>query len=88
MRRPVKKKHIVEADEKYGSVKVGKLINYTMERGKKAVAQGIIYDAFKEIERIEKRDPMIVFEEALQNVGPLMGTSISACRWCKLPNTN
>ena len=58
-------------DTKYNSVKVARLINYIMEQGKKTVARDIVYQAFDEIQRIEKRDPQLVFEEALQNVGPL-----------------
>ena len=71
MRRPLKKKRDVTLDAKYNSAKVARLINYIMERGKKTVARNIVYQAFDEIKRVEKRDPQIVFEEALQNVGPL-----------------
>ena len=43
MRRPVKNRTIPAADEVYGSVKVSKLINYVMERGKKDTARRIVY---------------------------------------------
>ena len=72
MRRPLKKKKTLVPDIKYNSVKVAKLINYIMERGKKNTARKVVYDAFKEIEQKEKKDPQLVFEEALQKVGPLM----------------
>ena len=72
MRRPLKKKRVLEPDMKYNSVKIAQLINYVMERGKKETARKIVYGAFNEVERIEKRDPQLVFEEAVQNVGPLM----------------
>ena len=55
----------------YNSEKVAKLINYVMERGKKNTARAIVYDTFREIQRTENRDPQLVFEEALQKVGPL-----------------
>lgn len=71
MRRPLKKKRALIPDSKYSSVKVARLINYVMERGKKSVARDLVYRAFDEVERSEKRDPQVVFEEALQNVGPL-----------------
>ena len=71
MRRPLKKKRTIAPDAKYNSVKVARLINYIMERGKKNVARKIVYGAFDEIQKTEKKDPQIVFEEALQNVGPL-----------------
>ena len=71
MRRPLKKKRGLSPDTKYNSVKVARLINYIMERGKKTVARSIVYQAFDEIQKTENKDPQIVFEEALQNVGPL-----------------
>ena len=71
MRRPLKKKGKVAPDAKYDSVKVGRLINYIMERGKKTVARKVVYQAFDEIQKSEGKDPQLVFEEALQNVGPL-----------------
>ena len=70
MRKP-NKKRIVTPDAEYNSVKVAKLINYVMERGKKSTARAIVYDTFREIQRKENRDPQLVFEEALLKVGPL-----------------
>ena len=58
-------------DAKYNSAKVTRLINYIMERGKKTTARKVVYQAFDEIQKTENKDPQIVFEEALQNVGPL-----------------
>lgn len=71
MRRPLKKKKPIAPDLKYNSVKIARLINYVMERGKKDVARAVVYQAFDEVEKAAKKDPQIVFEEALQNVGPL-----------------
>ena len=71
MRRPLKKKRTVAPDAKYNSVKVARLINYIMERGQKTVARKIVYAAFDEIQKTENKDPQVIFEEALQNVGPL-----------------
>lgn len=71
MRRSLKKKRKVAPDAKYNSVKVTRLINYIMERGKKNAARKVVYQAFDEIQKSEEKDPQIVFEEALQNVGPL-----------------
>jgi small subunit ribosomal protein S7 len=66
------KKHPVQPDYKYNSVKLSKFINYVMERGKKSVAQRIIYDAFNFIEDKMKTDPKEVFEQALKNVSPIV----------------
>lgn len=73
MRRPLKKKHVLEADAVYGSEKVTKLINYIMERGKKNTARKIVYDAFEELKgEGGKEDPLALFETAIKNVAPLM----------------
>lgn len=70
MRRPVKKRQGVQPDVKYGSVKVAKLINYLLERGKKEAARRVVYDAFEELKK--EGDPVAVFEQALSNVQPSM----------------
>lgn len=71
MRRPLKKKHIINPDIKYGSVKVSKLINRIMERGKKSVATSVVYDCFEVIKEKEKvENPLEVFETAMKNVAP------------------
>jgi len=73
MRRPLKKKNIVEPDSVYDSLKVAKLINYVMERGKKDTARKIVYDAFTELKGKDgTQDPVILFETAIKNVAPLM----------------
>ena len=41
-----------------------------MERGKKSTAEKIIYSALDEISSKAKRDPLEIFEEALDQVGP------------------
>lgn len=73
MRRPLKKKHELEADPVYGSVNVTKLINYVMERGKKDTARTIVYDAFEVLKGKDgKDDPIVLFDTAIKNVAPLM----------------
>jgi small subunit ribosomal protein S7 len=57
-------------DSKYHSIVVAKFINYIMERGKKSIAQKIVYGAFDDIKEITKKDPLEVFDDALKNVGP------------------
>jgi small subunit ribosomal protein S7 len=52
----------------YGSVKVSKLINYVMERGKKDTARRIVYRAFEELKK--EGDPVTILEEALEKAGP------------------
>jgi len=72
MRRKVKRNFELLPDNIHDSLVVAKFINYIMERGKKETARRIVYGAFEEIKAREKKDPIIVFEEAIKNVGPLM----------------
>ena len=59
----------IAPDPKYGSVALAKFINHIMERGKKTVAQTIVYSAFEKIVAA-KKDPMKVFEDAVKTVAP------------------
>ena len=63
-------KREVAPDPKYGSVRVTMFVNRMMRDGKKSTARGIMYEAFEIIEQRMKRDPVEVFEEALNNVTP------------------
>lgn len=74
MRRPIKKRNIVEPDVQFNSTEVEKLINYVMLRGQKETARKIVYAAFKEIENAKDGggDPLVIFDTALKNAGPQM----------------
>ena len=63
-------KREVLADPIYNSVVVTKLINNIMLDGKKGVAQRIVYDAFDIIKEKTGREPLEVFEEALNAIMP------------------
>ncbi len=65
-------KRDVIADPMYNSKLVTKLVNNVMLDGKKSVAQKIVYDAFDIIKEKEQRDALEVFEEALNNVMPVL----------------
>ena len=51
---------------------VTKLINSIMLDGKKGVAEKIVYGAFKRVEEKTGREPLEVFEEALNNIMPVL----------------
>ena len=63
-------KRDVLPDAKYGSKVITKLINNIMLDGKKGVAQKILYDAFDMIEKETQKDPMDVFNQAMENIMP------------------
>lgn len=65
-------KREVLADPIYNSIVVTKLINSVMEDGKKGVAQKIVYEAFEIINEKIGKDPVEVFEEAMNNIMPLL----------------
>jgi len=50
--------------------RITKFINTVMNRGKKAVAEGIVYGAFDKVGERAKEDPIKVFERAMANVKP------------------
>ena len=43
-----------------------------MEDGKKAVAEKIVYSAFDLLAKKSKQDPLVVFNEAIENVKPML----------------
>lgn len=63
-------KRDVVADPIYNSKLVTKLINKIMIDGKRGTAQKILYNAFDIIEVKTGRNPMEVFEQALENIMP------------------
>ena len=65
-------KRDVLPDPLYNSKVVTKLINNVMLDGKKSVAQGIVYGAFDIIKEKEQKDPLEVFETALENIMPVL----------------
>ena len=68
-RRQAEKREILP-DPKFGDIVVTKFMNSVMRDGKKSVAESIVYDAFEDIERKAKADPLNVFHQALENVMP------------------
>ena len=65
-------KRDVLPDPLYNSKLVTRLINNVMYDGKKGVSQKIVYGAFDIIKEKTGRDPLEVFEEAMENVMPLL----------------
>ena len=65
-------KRDVLADPIYNSKVVTKLINNIMLDGKKGVAQKIVYGAFGKVEEKTGRPALEVFEEAMNNVMPVL----------------
>lgn len=71
-RRKRKFNREIKPDPKYGSTMVARFINQVMRCGKKSLAQRIVYEAFDLIQKRTKKDPSVVFDEALKNVAPIL----------------
>ncbi len=65
-------KRDVLADPIYNSKVVTKLVNNIMLDGKKGIAQKIVYGAFAKVEEKTGRPAVEVFEEAMNNVMPVL----------------
>lgn len=65
-------KREVLPDPIYNDKVVTKLVNNIMQDGKKGVAQKIVYDAFDIIKEKTSKDPMEVFEQAMNNIMPVL----------------
>ncbi len=63
-------KRQVSPDPRYNSVMVQQFINKVMLRGKKSVAERIVYDAMEAAAERLKKGPLEVFEQALRNASP------------------
>ena len=72
MRKRRAEKRDVLPDAIYNSKVVTKLINAVMLDGKKGTAEGIIYEAFDIIKEKTGKNPVEVFEAAMENIMPLL----------------
>jgi len=68
-RREVPKREILP-DPKFSNVDVSKFVNVLMTRGKKSVAERIVYGALNSIKAKSGKDPIEVFAQAVQNTKP------------------
>jgi small subunit ribosomal protein S7 len=65
-------KRVILPDPKFGSEMLAKFTNMVMERGKKSVAERIVYGALDHMAERAKGDPMELLEQALDNVRPVV----------------
>jgi small subunit ribosomal protein S7 len=72
MRRRRADKRQVIPDPKYKSVTVSRFINIMMTRGKKAVAERIVYRCFDILAQKTGKGALEVFQKALDNARPLL----------------
>ena len=68
---PVAKREVI-ADPVYNSKLVTRLINQIMVDGKRGKASKILYSAFEIIKEQTGEQPLEVFEQAMENVMPVL----------------
>lgn len=73
-RRNAAVKKDVLPDPIYGSKLLTKLINQVMLDGKKGIAEAIVYGAFDIIKEKTKAEPMEYFNQAIENIKPVLET--------------
>jgi len=71
MRRAYKK-HKIAPDGVYNDVMVAQFINKVMKKGKKTIAQKIVYGAFDIMKEKTKKEPLDIFKLAIENASPLL----------------
>ena len=71
-RRRVVAKRDILPDPKFGNITLAKFMNHVMVSGKKSLAERIVYGALETVESRLKKDPIEVFEEALDNIAPMV----------------
>lgn len=71
-RRRVVAKREALPDPKFGDVTLAKFMNHVMISGKKSVAERIVYGALDIVKTKLNRDALEVFNEALENIAPLV----------------
>jgi small subunit ribosomal protein S7 len=71
-RRAKIERRAVQPDPRYGSELLSRFINKVMQRGKKGLAERIVYDALDMIQERTGREPLEVFQQAIHNSTPLL----------------
>lgn len=70
-RREVVKRDVMP-DPKYNNKLVAKFINCLMYKGKKSIAESILYSSFDIIKERTNQDPLAIFQQAINNVKPTL----------------
>lgn len=72
MRGKKKAKKIIPPDPVYNNITVSKFINQVMRKGKKTIAKKIVYGVFDIVKEKTKKEPLEIFEKAMNNASPLL----------------
>ena len=70
-RREAEKRKILP-DPKYNDVLVGRFINSIMRKGKKSLAERLLYSALDQVGEKTKEEQLMVFKKAVDNAAPML----------------
>jgi small subunit ribosomal protein S7 len=73
-RRGTIKKRKPQPDHFYNSTLISIFINTILKKGKKSLAQKIVYAAMESVKQKAKEDPLKMFEKAVENARPVLET--------------
>lgn len=73
-RRGTVKKRKLQPDHFYNSTLISKFVKTVLKKGKKSLAEGIIYGTMEQVKQKTKDDPLKIFEKAVENVRPILET--------------
>jgi small subunit ribosomal protein S7 len=73
-RRGTVKKRKPQPDHFYSSTLISIFVNTILKKGKKNLAQKIVYTAMERVKQKAKEDPLKMFEKAVENVRPVLET--------------
>ena len=73
-RRGTVKKRKPKPDHSYNSTLISKFINTVLKKGKKSLAEKIVYSAMDQVKDKAKESPLKIFEKAVENVRPVLET--------------
>lgn len=63
-------KRVIAPDPKHGNVLIAKFINTLMKRGKKTIAQRIVYSALAEMQEKNKEEAVKIFDRVMTTLKP------------------
>jgi len=73
-RRGTVKKRKSQPDHSYSSTLVSGFINVVLKKGKKSLAEKVVYGAMEQVKEKTKQDPFKMVEKAVENVKPVLET--------------
>ena len=73
-RRGTIKKRKPKPDHFFNSTLISRFVKTVMHKGKRSLAEKIVYGAMEQVKQKGKEDPLKMFEKAVENVRPLLET--------------